>query len=75
MRTEHSLRIGIIPFPDGSYIIEFSYWSPIEGGFFRLVSSRTIAPNSEALPKVIGTLLPYASFENKPEYGKALRTE
>jgi hypothetical protein len=74
MRTEHSLRLATIPFPDGSYIIEFSYWMPVEGGHFQLISSRTIAPNTEALGKVIGTLLPYAVFEKKPEYGKDLRT-
>jgi hypothetical protein len=71
MRTEHSLRFSIIPFPDGSYILEFSYWVPIEGGF-RLVNSRTIAPNTAGIVKVFETLLSYA--RDKPEYGDDLRS-
>ena len=64
--------MAIIPFPDGSFIIEFSYWLPLDGGGFQLVNSRTMAPHAEGLGKVIGTLLPDAV--HKPEYGKDLRT-
>jgi hypothetical protein len=55
-----------MPYPDGSYIIEFSYWLPIDG-HFELRSGRTIAPNPEGILKVIGTLLPYATVAHKPE--------
>ena len=70
MRTEHSLKVALMPFPDGSYIVEFSYWMPLEGGHFQLRSGRTIAPHSEGVLKVIGSLLPYAGPEYKTNYGQ-----
>jgi hypothetical protein len=73
MRTDHSLKVAVIPFPDGSFIIEFSYWLPVEGGHYQLRSGRTIAPHPEGILNVIGSLLPYATHEYKPKYGEELR--
>ena len=44
MRTEHSLKVALIPFPDGSYIIEFSYWMPLEAGHLEILDVLTIGP-------------------------------
>jgi hypothetical protein len=67
MRTEHSLKVALMPYPDGSYIIEFSYWLPVDDGRFELRGGRTIAPNPEGVLKVVGTLLPYATYKYKPK--------
>jgi hypothetical protein len=72
MRTEHSLKVALLPYPDGSYIIEFSYWLPVGGGHYELRSGRTIAPHSEGVAKVFASLLPYATHEHKPKYGQSL---
>jgi hypothetical protein len=72
MRTDHSLKVAVIPYPDGSFIIEFSYWTPLESGHFELRSGRTIAPHLEGVAKVFKSLLPYAGPEYKPKSGQSL---
>lgn len=71
MRTDHSLKISIVPFPDGSYLVECSYWVPVED-HFELVGNRAMAPDYEAVAHVIKGFLPFATYEHKPRKESAL---